>query len=369
MSQSLPETMTAAVLVGHGGYDKLVVVDDFPVPGPGPGELVARVAACGINNTDINTRIGWYSDAVAGDSSSRAADGYAQIEDDADAGWGGTLSFPRIQGADMVGHVVAVGDGVSEKWLGTRVMYDPWQRDWSDPMNRNKSGYFGSEMDGGFAQYVLLKERNTHRVNSEWSDAELATLACAYSTAENMLTRARVGSHDSVLITGASGGVGSALVQLAKRRGATVIALTTAAKAADILELGADAVIRRGEDQWQEVIKATTGTDKVSVAADVVGGPVFDKLLAVLARGGRYVTAGAIGGKQVTLDISHLYLNDWELIGATITMPEIFSNLIGYVERGEIRPVLARTYPISEIHQAQKDFLAKKHVGNLVIIP
>ena len=369
MSHSLPQTMTAAVLTGHGGYDKLVIRHDVPVPSPGPGELVAKVAACGMNNTDINTRIGWYSDDVAGDSSSSAAEGYDQVEDGSDSGWGGALTFPRIQGADMVGHIVAVGAGVSEEWLGSRVMYDPWMRDWSDPMNRNKSGYFGSEMDGGYAEYVLLKERNTHKVNSDWSDAELATLACAYSTAENMLTRARVDENDSVLVTGASGGVGSALVQLAKRRGATVIALTTAAKAADIIALGADAVIRRGEDQWLDVIQATTGKNKVTVTADVVGGPVFEQLLAVMARGARYVTAGAIGGKKVTLDISHLYLKDWELIGATVTTTEIFANLVGYVERNEIRPVLARTYPLTEIHQAQKDFLAKKHVGNLVLVP
>ena len=312
MTVSIPETMTAAVLIGHGGYDKLLIRNDVPVPIPGPGELLVKVAACGMNNTDINTRIGWYSDKVSGDSGSNAADGYEQIEDGSDSGWGGTLSFPRIQGADVVGYVVAVGDDAGDSWLNSRVMYDPWQRDWDDPHNRARSGYFGSEMDGGFAQFVRLKEANTHIINSDWSDAQLATIACAYTTAENMLTRARVDERDSVLISGASGGVGSALVQLAKRRGATVIALTSDAKADHVKLLGADAIIRRGHDNWLEIIKAATGYDKVTVTADVVGRPMFAQLLAVLARGGRYVTAGAIGGKKVELDISQLYLQDWE---------------------------------------------------------
>jgi len=236
-------------------------------------------------------------------------------------------------------------------------------------MNRDDTGYIGSECDGGFAQYVALPITNVRRINSDWSDAELATLPCSYTTAENMLVRARVTDADTVLVTGASGGVGSALIQLIKRRGAKVIALTTEAKADEVMAVGPDAVIRRGMDDWGTVIRSVAGTDKVSVTADVVGGPVFDQLMAVLARGGRYVTSGAIGGKHVTLDISHLYLNDWELIGSTITETHVFPDLLRYVENNEIRPLLAATYPLEKIHQAQADFLEKKHVGKLVLIP
>ena len=112
-----------------------------------------------------------------------------------------------------------------------------------------------------------------------------------------------------------------------------------------------------------------SGGEKVTVTADVVGGPVFHQLMEILDRGGRYVTAGAIGGKKVEIDISHLYLFDWELIGSTVNTLDIFPNLIRYVENNEIRPLLAKTYPLSEIHQAQADFLDKKHVGKLVVIP
>lgn len=362
--------MTAAVLTGHGGFEKLEIRHDWPVPQPKPGEALVRVAACGMNNTDINTRIGWYSDSVEGDTTSGGAGGFDSIEDDSTGGWGNSgIQFPRIQGADSVGTVVALGEGVSADWLGAKVMSDNWLRDWSEPMNRNKSGYIGSECDGGFAQYVSLPITNWGRIHTDWTAAELATLSCSYTTAENMLFRARVTAEDVVLVTGSSGGVGSALIQLVKRRGAKVIALTTAAKAEQVKAIGADAVIRRGVDQWDEVVKHVTSSGKVTVAADVVGQPVFDQLMSVLARGGRYVTSGAIGGKKVEVDISHLYLFDWELIGSTVTATHVFPDLIRYVENNEIRPLLCATYPLEEIHQAQTDFLEKKHIGKMVLIP
>lgn len=375
----VPSTMMAVVLTGHGGFDKLEVKIDWPVPSPQPGQVLLHVAACGMNNTDINTRIGWYSDTVTGDTTSAGEKGFESVNDNDTAtatvgGWGNSgIQFPRIQGADVVGRVVAVGEGVpAEEWMGKRVMTDNWLRgDTTNPMNRSAAGYLGSECDGGFAQYVALPITNLAVIQNEsWSDAELATMSCSYSTAEGMLTRARVSESDTVLVTGASGGVGSALIQLAKRRGATVIALTTTAKKDQVRSIGADAIICRDADNWVDVIRAATGgNDKVTVAADIVGGPVFEQLLKVLARGGRYVTSGAIGGKMVTLDVSHLYLNDWELIGSTVNTLDVFPNLVRYIEHNEIRPLLAGTYPLDQIEAAQTAFLAKEHVGKLVLVP
>ena len=371
MSTNIPSHMAAAVLTGHGGLDKLEYHGDWPVPQPGRGEILIRVGACGANNTDINTRTAWYSPTVT--SGTTADGGLSGFDDtlDEQSSWGGSLiGFPRIQGADIVGRVVAVGQGVSEDWLDTRVMVDPWLRDPDDPLNRDKAGFVGSECDGGYAQYVCIPEYNVHRVNSPWSDQELATFACSYITAENMLTRARVGQEDVVLITGASGGVGSALVQLAKRRGAEVLAIASKDKIEQVRSLGASVVLPREVDDLAAALAQATGRATVDVAADVVGGAdSFNRLLTVLARGGRYVTAGAIGGPIVELDLRTLYLKDLELIGATVTTPEIFPNLLRYIEAQEIRPLLAKTYPLAEIHQAQSDFLAKKHVGKLVLVP
>ncbi|MBV7332313.1 alcohol dehydrogenase family protein [Chloroflexi bacterium TSY] len=361
--------MIAAVLTGYGGLDKLEIRNDYPVPQPQLGEVMIRVAACGVNNTDINTRIGWYNDNVATGTNESGVRGFHDVAHESAGGWSGTIQFPRIQGADICGHVVATGAGVPDEWLGTRVINDPWLRDWDEPLNLEKTGYIGSECDGGFAQYVALPITNLGRIQSDWSDAELATLSCAYTTAENMLNRARVSTDDSVLVTGASGGVGSALIQLAKRREATVIALTNESKAEQVQAIGPDALICRGLDNWEEVIRSVTGSAKVNVAADVVGGPVFQQLMNVLARRGRYVTSGAIGGKTAEIDLSHLYLNDWSLIGSTVTETNVFPDLIRYVENNEIRPLVAGTYPLEEIHQAQMDFLEKKHVGKLVLVP
>jgi len=224
--------------------------------------------------------------------------------------------------------------------------------------------YYGSECDGGFAEYATALSKQTYRVNCDWSDAELASIPCAYSTAENMLHRADLKDGETVLITGASGGVGSAAVQLAKRRGARVIALCSASKAQAVANLGADLVLDSGADIVQQL-----GRDSVHMVVDLVAGPGWAPLLDVLKRGGRYSTAGAIAGPMVELDVRTLYLKDLTLRGSTYQDEVVFSNLVQYIERGEIKPVVSGTYPLSEIHQAQEDFLAKGFVGKLVLIP
>jgi len=361
--------MAAAVLTGHGGLDKLEYRTDWPRPEPAAGELLVRVGACGVNNTDINTRTAWYSPAVTdGTTEAGGRAGFANVS--ADKGtWGGAgIAFPRIQGADIVGRVVAAGEGAAREWLGARVMVDPWLRDWNDPMNRDRAGFIGSERDGGFAQYVCVPEANAHRVEGPLADEALATFACSYVTAENMLGRARVPAGEVVLVTGASGGVGTALVQLARRRGATVIAIAAADKAERLRALGASAAIPRGTEDLESAVAAVAGAP-VDVVADVVGGGAFGQLLAVLRRGGRYVVSGAIAGPMVALDLRTLYLKDLELIGATVPEPDTFGRLVGYIERGEIQPVLAKAYPLSGIREAQAEFLAKRHVGKLVLVP
>lgn len=357
---SLPDTMSAMVTMGHGDFDQLVWREDWPRPEPGPGEVLVRVGACGLNNTDINTRIGWYSKSVTG-----ATDATGGVDDDSPSWGGAALAFPRIQGADIAGSIVAVGPGVVAGRVGQRVISDTWLRDPADPANKEKSGYVGSERDGGFAEYVVLPSENALAIQSDLSDAELATFSCSYSTAEGMLTRAAVTDIDTVLITGASGGVGGALVQLAKRRGARVIALASEAKHPDVEALGADRVLPRAPDDLAGVL----GPDKITVLADIVGGPAWPGLIEILERGGRYVTSGAIAGPMVELDLRTLYLNDLTFHGSTVLGPEVMQRLVGYIEDGSVRPALAATYPLAELHAAQRAFLAKTHTGNIVVTP
>ena len=358
----IPETMYAVQLTGHGGIEMLDYRSDVPVPTPGRGEVLIRVAAAGVNNTDINTRIGWYSKAVTEDTNTGGASGFETVDDD-DASWSGTpLTFPRIQGADVCGYVAAVGDGVDPARMGERVIVRNMLRTYVD-YRPFECWTIGSECDGGFAQFCVAPSQETHAVNCDWEDVELAAIPCAYSTAEGMLHRASVGA-ETVLVTGASGGVGSAAVQLAKRRGAHVIALCSPAKAEAVRALGADRVLDRNAD-----LVAELGEGSIDVVVDLVAGPQWPSLLDVLRRGGRYATAGAIAGPICEIDVRTLYLKDLTLFGCTFQEDIVFENLVKYIEAGEIRPVVAKTYPLSEIATAQEEFLTKTHTGQLVLIP
>jgi len=362
MQQALPRHMKAVHLTGHGGLEVLRYRDDVALPTAGPDEVLIKVAAAGINNTDINTRIGWYSKKVDGDTNSGGESGFAEVDTE-DASWSGVpLEFPRIQGADCCGVIVAVGDAVDSARIGERVIVRNMLRSYVD-YRPYECWTFGSECDGAFAQYAKAPARETHAVDCDWSDAELASIPCAYSTAENMLHRAGVGA-ERVLVTGASGGVGSAVVQLAKRRGAHVTALAGASKLEEVRALGADEVVDRNAD-----LVAAIGSNSVDVVIDLVAGEGWPALLEVLCRGGRYATAGAIAGPLVELDVRTLYLKDLTLIGCTFQEDVVFSNLVGYIERNEIRPLVAATFPLDEIKLAQQQFLAKKFVGKLVLIP
>jgi len=354
----LPKAMKAVLLKGNGGFEQLEYREDVAVPVPAPGEVLIRVGAAGINNTDVNTRTGWYSKSVTAGLGPGTPHAQSRSED---SGWSGVaLKFPRIQGADACGRIVAVGSGVDPARIGERVLVDPVLRTPGAPLLH--AIYFGSDRDGAFAQFATLPEANACRIASALSDAELASFPCSYSAAENMLSRARVRARETVLVTGASGGVGSAAVQLAQRRGAVVFALASASKATAVAALGAT-VLSRDAD-----LVAALGRDSVDVVVDVVGGQQFPQLLNVLRRGGRYAVAGAISGPVVELDLRTLYLKDLTMLGCTILEPGVFTNLIGYIERGEIVPLLSATYPLRAIVDAQAAFLAKLHVGKIVLV-
>ncbi|MEM7358322.1 MAG: alcohol dehydrogenase family protein [Pseudomonadota bacterium] len=354
--------MQGVYLTGHGGFEKLEFRDDIPRPEPAVGEVLIQVGAAGINNTDINTRTAWYSKNVTTGTSDGGAGGFAE-SDDEDGSWAGeALKFPRIQGADCCGTIVVVGEGVDASRVGERVLVRAIQAE-----TRDDSSFtcitIGSERDGGFAQYMSTPSVHALKIDCDWTDIELASVPCAYSTAEGMMHRACVGA-ETVLISGASGGVGSAAVQLAKRRGARVIAISSAAKADNVAEIGADQVIDRNCD-----LVETLGQESVDVVVDLVAGPSWPAYLDVLKRGGRYVTSGAIAGPIVELDVRTLYLKDLSFFGSTYQGDEIFTNLVGYIERGEIKPIVAKTYPLKDIVAAQEDFLAKKFTGKLVLVP
>ncbi|MEZ8744047.1 alcohol dehydrogenase family protein [Vibrio sp. 10N.261.49.A5] len=346
MKFELPKTMKGVEMLGHGGADMLGYREDIAVPQIEPNEVLIKVMAAGVNNTDINTRIGWYS----------------KSDDSEDASWSGeALKFPRIQGADVCGLIVAVGNEVSADRIGERVLIEPCLtevcgRDLPQPW------YFGSECDGGFAEYTKVAAKHAYAVNSSMSDVELASFPCSYSTAENMLTRANVVEGDRVLVSGASGGVGSAAIQLAKARGAYVIAITSPSKNQQLLEFGADEVIARDANLVEAL-----GVNSVHVVIDLVAGDKWPEFLEVLKPRGRYAVSGAIGGAMVELDVRTLYLKDLSFFGCTVLEPQVFQNLVNRIEKQQIGAIVAESFPLADIHTAQDEFLKKKHVGKIVL--
>jgi NADPH:quinone reductase-like Zn-dependent oxidoreductase len=354
-------TMKAVVTVENGGFDKLVY-QDVPIPRPGTGEVLLQVLAAGVNNTEINTRVGWYSSTVSAGTEDAAGAEEESATQKADGGWNEETPFPFIQGTDCCGRIAAVAPDGDESTIGKRVLV----RSCMHPLGFDsvENVWMGSDFDGAFAQYVKVPAQEAFPVNCDWSDAELGTIPCAYGTAENMVHRAGVREGQHVLVAGASGGVGSAVVQLVKRRGALVTAIAGKAKMERVQSMGSDRVIERGED-----IVALVGEDAVDVVFDNVAGSAFDSMLKVLKRGGQYVSSGAIAGPLVTLDMRTFYLKDLTLIGCTGWDEPVFPNLIGYIERGELRPLVAKTFPLEQIAEAQRQFLDKKHFGNFVLIP
>jgi NADPH:quinone reductase-like Zn-dependent oxidoreductase len=329
----------AVVTTGNGGFDKLHY-REVPLPEPGAGEVLIKVLAAGVNNTEINTRLGWYSGG----------------------GWHIPTPFPFIQGTDCCGIVTQTFDSAHAALVGRRVLVRPCMR--PDGFSSMLNIWMGSDFDGAFAQYVKVPAHEVFPIDSSWTDAELGSIPCSYGSAENMVQRSRVTSGEHVLVAGASGGVGSAVVQLAKVRGATVTAIVGKSKMDEVLRVGADFVVDRDSD-----IVSEFGEERFDVVIDNVGGPHFAGELNALKRGGRYASSGAIGGPLVNLDLRTMYLKDLTLIGCTAWDEPVFPQLVSYIESNRIKPLVAKTFPLADIAHAQQEFLEKKHVGKFVLIP
>lgn len=354
----IPKTMKAIQLVGHGGLDQLVYRDDVPVPQPAPGEVLIEVSACGMNNTDVWVREGAYGSETDPGSVSTWRRGRS------------TLEFPRIQGTDIVGVVAAVGEGVPVSRVGERVIVDfsIYNRPEGDESLADID-YIGHGRDGGYAEYTTVPSENAYLIDTDMSDAELATFSCAYLTGEHMLDRARLARGERILVTGASGGVGSAIVQLARVRGAIPYTVTSRGKEQSMRDIGAEEVIIRGEGDLVDEVRKATDCQPIDVVADLVAGPMFNDLLRVLRPEGRYTTAGAIAGPVVQLDLRTMYLKQLELHGSSQGTRTAFRRLVHYIETGRIRSLLDRTYRLSDFHHAQQDFMAKTFVGKLAVVP
>lgn len=345
------QSMCAVRITRHGGPEVLEQAE-VAVPAPQAGEVLVGVAAVALNNTDLWTREGAYGRPGSPETRS---------------GWRGPIDFPRIQGADVAGRVVAVGSGADGGLVGRRVVVDPALYDSARP-DANPVGLMGSERDGGYAEFVTAPAQQVHDVTeSPLADDQLATLPTAYGTALGMIERGRLAKGETVLVTGASGGVGLALVQLARARGARVLALSSGPKTEAVREAGAHEVLDRARDFTPQVRAAAP--EGVDVALDVVAGELVGEGMPLLREGGRWVVAGALGGYGVAFDVRRLYLHNAQVIGSAMHTPAHFRLLMDLARRAEVQPVIAATFPLEQAARAQEELSRRGHVGKIVMRP
>ncbi|AGF72270.1 alcohol dehydrogenase [Corynebacterium halotolerans YIM 70093 = DSM 44683] len=313
--------------------------------------MLVQTRAAALNNTDIWTREGAYG--LPG-------------EPDARAGWRGPLSFPLIQGGDIAGVITEAGAGVDADRVGQRVLVDPAIY-LDDSPTAPPVGLLGSEADGGFAEFVTVTGAQAHDVtDSPLTDEQLAALPVSYGTAMGMLERAGIAEGENVVVTGASGGVGLALVQLAAARGANVTAVTSGSKATQVLAAGARHTVDRGSGALAEQIENHT-RGKVDAVADIAGGALVSELLPLVRDNGRWVIAGAVAGPVVEFDLRRLYLHNISLIGSSMHTRGHFAALLGTARSGAVQPVIAARFPLDEIAEAQEYFSRGDYVGKIVI--
>jgi NADPH:quinone reductase-like Zn-dependent oxidoreductase len=369
MTESIPNQMAAMQLTGHGGPDKLVYREDVPVPEPRPNEVLVQVTATAKNNTDRKVREGLYSTKEENETTSFAIGGTPMLQ------------FPRIQGADIVGRVAAVGDNVDSARIGERGLLDfnIYNTDRRD-INLTPD-YYGHGADGGFAEYVAVPSAQFHEVtNPELADAELACMGmCSYQTAYHMLAVSKVAAGEHVLVTGASGGVGTALIQLCRIIGATPYALSTSEKADSLYELGVAHVFDRHtlDDFTDQVAKATGGVPFDAVM-DLVGGAMTTRFIEAMtfdmnARSTypRLSIVGASGGNVTEIMWTMIYLYQVRISGVSHGTREEAEQVIEWIRAGQLKPMLHAAFRLSELRECERYFVDRgsSFFGKIVVVP
>ncbi|MBT2774626.1 zinc-binding dehydrogenase [Halomonas sp. ISL-60] len=368
-SHTVPTTMAAMLLTGHGGIEKLEYHQDVATPQPKAGEVLVQVTATAKNNTDRKAREGLYPTKDKGDVTSFAMGGTP------------TLTFPRIQGADVAGRIVAVGEGVDVERIGQRGLLD-----FNIYANERRDinltpDYYGHGADGGFAEYIAVPADQFYHVpNTELHDAELAAMGmCSYQTAYHMMTAAKVSTGERVLVSGASGGVGTALIQLCRIVGAIPYAVSQLDKIEALKALGAEAVIDRGDlPTFVERVLETTGGKPIDVVMDLVGGEMtnlFIDTMIVDMQGRksypRLSIAGASGGNLSEMMWTRVYLYQVQIFGVSHGTREEAEQLVAWIRSGELKPVLHAAFKLSDLHDAERYFVNRgsNYLGKIVLVP
>ena len=341
--------MRAVVIDRHGGPEVLTLTD-VTVPEPRHGEVLVRVRASGVCFHDILCREGVMRRGI---------------------------QFPRILGHEPAGDIVECGQGVSHVRVGDRVA-GTQRRSVCGRCRFCRTGHethcpdqqcLSHEADGSYAEYMVIAADNVVRLPDSISYEEGSLLACAVGTLLNAFRDvAKVQPRESVLVTGAGGGLGVHALQLARVFGARVIAVTTSPDKADRLaDLGADQSIVAVDGRFAEDVRSLTGGSGVDVAIDNVGGKVFHEVRESMARGGRYVMVGELSADQISLNLAQLFLRGIDLLSVTSTACWQLQDTVDLVEQGKLQPVVSRTFPLHEAALAHKALEDRRSFGRVVL--
>ncbi|CAN5905884.1 zinc-binding dehydrogenase [soil metagenome] len=346
-------TMRAAVIREHGGYDKVRV--EF-VPKPelvNPDDVIVRVRACALNRLDLFVRKGVSGPGLR------------------------PVHLPRITGVDIAGEVAEVGPKITNWRAGDRVVvysslscgHCPACEKGEDSMCAEYR-IFGEDTDGGLAEYCRVGADQLEPLASHISLTDAAALPVAYTTAWHGLKTAQLTATDRVLVLGAGGGVGSAAVQLARRIGAYVFALTRGTKKVKQLQsLGADRVIDRDHEDFETVIRTETNARGVDIVVNPVGGATLRPAIRSLAPGGRMTLCGATIGDSPDISLRELYQSHRQLIGAPMGSRQDFREVLDLLAQGEIKPSIGAVMPLEHISEAHRRLEEGEVFGKLVIEP
>jgi alcohol dehydrogenase len=328
--------MRAMRFHAHGTPDQLML-EVLPDPVAGPGEAVVDIRSCGLNYLDIFVMRGMPGLPVA---------------------------MPRIPGGDIAGVVSAVGAGVNEASIGRRVLIDP------HILVGRRLGALGEDADGGLCERIAVRAENLMGIPEGVSFEGAAALPIAYGTAHRMLIeRGRVQAGELVLVLGASGGVGTASVQIAKSLGATVIACSSGAKLAALGGLGADHLIDYRTEDFSARAWAISGNRGVDVLVNFTGGDTWVPSLRALAIHGRMLTCGATAGFDPKTDIRYIWRRETTIIGANGWTRAGLEDLLARTKSGAIRPVIDRVLPLERAAEGFRALEARDVVGKILINP
>jgi alcohol dehydrogenase len=327
--------MRAVAIGAHGGLEQVRLRTDWPEPTAAAGQAVVAVRACGLNYLDIFVLQGMPGLPVA---------------------------MPRIPGGDIAGVVHAVGTGVGGEWIGRRVLIDP---------HIKPDGALGEHANGGLCERIAVDAENLIPMPDDVSFEQAAALPIAYGTAHRMMvTRGRVQADELVLILGASGGVGTGCVQIAKNLGARVIACASSAEKLRRLEaLGADHVIDYTREDFSRKAWEISGKRGVDVLVNYTGGDTWVPSLRALARRGRLLTCGATAGFDPRTDIRYIWRREVDIMGANGWTRQDLETLLSDVARGTIAPVIDRVLPLADSAEAMRLLLDREVFGKVIVTP